>query len=363
VHDPVVWLILRLVQVDAQLPAATIRRELDDFVVEELPAYPPSGDGDHLFVTIVKRDLTTLEAVRRMAEALAVDPRDVGFAGMKDRHAVTTQRLSLPPGCDPAAVEALELDGIEIADVARHTHKLRTAHLSGNRFRLRLRDLDASGQTAVVTGIARLATTGVANGFGPQRFGRDGTLGETALAWVRGESRGPRKKQIARLWFSAFQSLLFNRVLAARLAAGTAFDVVEGDLAKKHDSGGMFVVSPDDLSDARERARRGELSATGPMFGAKMRWPAGEAEALEREVLESAVDPERLSAFKRLGEGTRRPLRMWLGDVCCEHGPDYLELSFVLPKGGYATAVLAEVCRPVDPHRHAGDERPLDPSP
>lgn len=345
-------------QAEASLPTATIRRELDDFVVEELPAYPASGEGDHLFLTIVKRGVTTLDAVHRIGEALAIDPRAIGFAGMKDRHAVTTQRLSLPPGCDPAAVARITLEGIEITAVERHHHKLRTAHLAGNRFRLRLRDLDGAGRAMVAQGLERLATVGVPNGFGPQRFGRHGTLGEDALAWVRGERRGPHKKHLARLWFSAFQSLLFNQVLAARQAAGTAFGIVEGDLAKKHDSGGMFVVAPDEVEEVRARAARGELSATGPMFGAKMRWPAGEAEALERRILEAAVDPARLGAFKRFGEGTRRPFRMWLEEVHTDHGPDYLEVGFVLPKGGYATAVLAEVCRPVDPHRP--EEDPTD---
>lgn len=347
-------------QAEASLPTATIRRELDDFVVEELPAYPPSGEGDHLFVRIEKRALTTIDAVRAIAEALALDARSVGYAGMKDRHAVTTQTISLPPGTDPEVASRLDLDGLTVLSIARHPHKLRTGHLAGNRFRLRLRDLDEAGRRHVEEGLSRVAASGVPNGFGPQRFGRHGDLGDVALAWVRDERRGPRNKQTARLWFSAFQSLLFNRVLARRLADGTAFGVIAGDLVKKHDSGGMFVVTAAELESVRERAARGELSATGPMFGAKMRWPEHEAEALERAVLTEAVDPARLAAFKRLGEGTRRPLRMWLGEVKCEHTSDYLQVSFVLPKGGYATTVLAEVCRPVDPHRSdsnpTGDE-------
>lgn len=352
------------------LPSATIRTELDDFVVDEIPAYEPTGEGPHLFLTVRKRDLTTFEAVRRVAAALEIDRRDVGYAGMKDRHAVTTQRLSVPWPEDAATtpVEALAVEGFEVLEVVRHRHKLRTAHLRGNRFAIRLRGLDEAGVAAVEAGLAEVAERGVPNRFGTQRFGREGDLGTVALEWVRGEHGAPRDKRKRRFWFSAFQSLLFNQVVDRREREGTLYDVVEGDLAQKTDTGGMFEVTADELADARGRAARGELSATGPMFGAKMRWPAAAARALEEAVLAGAgVEVDALRAFTKLGEGTRRPLRMLPEEVTWEReakecGSGQLLVRFVLPKGGYATTVLSRVCRWHDPTRgDLPDEPPSSP--
>lgn len=330
------------------LPTASIREHLDDFVVDEIPAYEPSGEGTHAFVTLRKRGLTTFEAVRRIAEALEVERRDVGYAGMKDRHAVTTQRISVPwPEASPLdAVAGLALDGIEVLEVARHRHKLRTAHLRGNRFAIRLRGLDAAAREVVIAGMEEVARQGVPNRFGAQRFGRHGDLGEVALAWVRGERGAPRDKRKRRLWFSAFQSMLFNEVVDRREADGTLFGVVEGDLAQKTDTGGMFEVGLDDLDDARRRAEALEITATGPMFGAKMRWPGGEARALEEGVFAaSGATLEMLRPLAKLGEGTRRPLRLEVREVGWETSPEGLVVRFVLPKGGYATTVLSRVCR------------------
>ncbi len=161
------------------------------------------------------------------------------------------------------------------------------------------------------------------------------------------------------------QSLLFNRVLDRREAAGTWAAVLPGDVAKKHDTGGLFTVPAEgpELEDARARAAAGSLSATGPMFGAKMRWPEGEPAALEREVLAAAstegIDvAARLDAFRHLGEGTRRPLRLFVAEMATEvRDPDpvtgnvVVVARFVLPKGGYATTVLGRACRLVDATR------------
>src|SRR5689334_280885 len=127
-------------------PRAVIRRTPEDFVVREIPAYEPSGEGDHLFITFSKRDLTTPEAVRRICTALGVDARAAGFAGMKDRRAVTTQTMSILYARGRALEEAerLELEGIRIGQVRRHPHKLKPGHLKGNEFEIVLRDLPAS---------------------------------------------------------------------------------------------------------------------------------------------------------------------------------------------------------------------------
>jgi len=335
-------------------PEATIRQTPDDFVVHEIPAYAPSGEGDHVFVHLEKRGLTTLELVRRLAEATDTSKDDIGFAGMKDRHAVTTQWVSIPWREPVDALEPhLVLDDVRVLEVSRHGHKLRTGHLHGNRFTLTLRDLVPGAAAEIADGLRLLAEAGVPNAFGPQRFGRDGTLGEDATAWVRGERRAPKDKRKRRLWFSSFQSLLFNRILSMRQQSNTLTTALVGDLVRKHDTGGMFTVSEEDAPDAAARASAGRLSATGPMFGTKMRWPEGEIAALEREVLASAIGDTDLGPFKRYGEGTRRSLRFMLEelDIRSAEADEHLTVSFVLPKGAYATTVLSEVCRWRDPHR------------
>jgi len=362
------------------LPAAVIRRAPEDFVVEELPAYPPSGRGEHLHLTFRKRGLTTPDALRLLARALDADPRAAGAAGMKDRHAVTTQAASFPfpiARDAEAAAAGVSIPGIEILSAARHDNKLKPGHLLGNRFTITLRDVEP-GEVAAVTGaLAAIGRIGAPNAFGPQRFGRDGDNPERALAWLSGKERGPRDKREQRLLFSALQSLLFNRVLGRREEAGTWAAVLPGDVAKKHDTGGLFTVPLDgpELADAVARAEAGAISATGPMFGAKMRWPEGEPAAIEREALASAApEPLRFEAWRHLGEGTRRALRLAVAEMAAEAlpadagGKAAIVVRFVLPKGGYATTVLGRACLLSDASlrpgpagaEHGPDAEPVD---
>jgi tRNA pseudouridine13 synthase len=338
------------------LPTAIIRQTPQDFRVEEIPAYEPSGQGEHAVVTFRKIGLTTLDAVRSLARALGVDPRGAGFAGMKDRHAVTVQAASFPLArtVDLArAVAAIALPHIEILDARRTDHKLKPGHLRGNRFAITLRGLDAAAIEGMERGFDALATRGMPNAFGPQRFGRDGSNPERALAWLRGQARPPRSRAEQRLLFSAVQSRLFNEVLERRVADGTWTRVLPGDLAKKHDTGGLFAVPLEgpELDDAVRRAEAGGICATGPLFGPRMTWPRGEVAELERQVLERTLGPaEGLAPFAPLGQGTRRPLVLRLSEprTASDVEGGYLTLGFVLPKGGYATTVLSQLCRPID---------------
>lgn len=337
-------------------PRALLRTRPEDFVVEEIPAYEPSGRGGHGFVTFRKTGLTTMQAVDQIARALDVDPRAAGYAGLKDRHAVTTQTASFPFPEDrdlDAAVAALALEGIEILGVARHGHKLKAGHLRGNRFRIALRDLSSPGLETVVDALQATAVRGVPNRFGPQRFGRDGANPERALRWLGNAEPPPRNRKVQRLLFSAVQALLYNRVLDRRVADGTWCDVIAGDLAKKHDSGGLFLVGPDpaEVAAASTRAAAGEISPTGPMFGAKMRATQGHVHEMEREILaEAGLDEGTLARAKRLGRGTRRSLRLLPTEVAWTTERDHrvLVVSFVLPKGGYATTLLSELCHVTD---------------
>ncbi|MDC3959148.1 tRNA pseudouridine(13) synthase TruD [Polyangium jinanense] len=347
----------------APLPIARIRTSPEDFVVEEIPAYAPSGKGEHLYVTLRKTGKNTPDVARDLARSLGADPRGTGWAGMKDRHAITTQTISIqvPIAEDAEAKLAqMSLPGVEILGAARHGNKLKPGHLVGNRFTITLRGLAQDDAARVGERLAEAGRVGVPNSFGPQRFGRDGQNPARALAWLRGEERGPRDRREQRLLFSALQSMLFNEVLGRRVEAGTWAAVLPGDLAKKHDSGGIFAVPAEgrDLDDAKARAEAGAISATGPMFGAKMRWPEGTPRDIEREVLATVLpDASRLEAFRALGEGTRRPLRLMVADMLVRpiDASGGLTVSFVLPKGGYATTVLATACQIVDATSRASD--------
>ena len=324
----------------------------DDFQVDEIPAYPPSGEGDHWFVRVRKRDLTTDQAREIVARAAGVHPRSMGVAGQKDKTAVTTQWMSLPaepvPPDDPR-VELLERD--------RNPRKLRRGHVAGNRFRIRLLGThpDASQRLPVL--LERLAR-GFPNYFGPQRFGGDGRLLDCAYAFVESGRRPPGN---ARFALSVLQSAVFNRWLGARVTDGLLHRAVLGDIMRKRATGGLFCCQ--DLADDEERARRGEIDPTGPMIGPKT-MPASDA-AGEREraaCIASGLEPESADRLGRLAPGTRRVSRVIPTELQLDVEGDVLHAAFVLPSGSYATVFLAELAHPQDAQLRA-QPTPAHPNP
>jgi tRNA pseudouridine13 synthase len=320
-----------------------IRDRPDDFVVDELPAYEPLGHGDHLFVRFQKTGLNTQEAVRLIAAALGVDAGQAGYAGMKDRHAVTQQWASFF-GAEPERALALELPAIRVLAAARHPHKIRTGHLRANHFKLLIRDAPAEQLETATQVFAELDRRGAPNYYGEQRFGRDrGNVAE-ARRFVLEDGPPPRDRFRRKLLASALQSEVFNHWLAGRLRAGTFDQPMLGDLMRKEDSGGMFVAS--EIEPARERMAGWEISPTGPMFGAKMRWPEGEARALEEQLCaDFGFTEERMSRMRGLLPGTRRVARVRPEDVSIAAVPAGIELAFTLPKGAYATVILRELLK------------------
>jgi tRNA pseudouridine13 synthase len=335
------------------LPFGRIKTQPEDFRVEEVPAYPPSGEGDHLFVRFTKTNLTTDVAASRIAGAMHVAMRDVGIAGMKDKVAVTTQTVSFPLPREgredfEARLSLLALDGITIHEGVRHTNKLKTGHLAANRFTIVVRGIHAERLAEVISALEEAGRAGIPNAFGPQRFGRDKDNADQARAWLSGRAKAPRDARLRRLLFSALQAELFNRVLDLRVKDGTWATPLLGDLVKRRSSGGLHLWTG-------EEAGRDELSPTGPIFGVKMRDPEGAPFELEQRVLrESLGEGVDLAVTRPLGEGTRRSLRLWIDELhvdACELASETsasdperdLCVSFVLPKGGYATSVLGTV--------------------
>jgi tRNA pseudouridine13 synthase len=317
-----------------------IRACPEDFVVDEVPLYEPSGEGGHTFVRIEKRQRTTEEAVRQLARAAGVSARDIGYAGRKDRGAVTRQWISVP-GLAPELAETFELDGVRVLEAIAHGHKLRTGQLRANRFQIRVRGVSDALEARAAAALQRLVATGMPNRFGAQRFGREGRNAERALAALRGE-RVRVDRRALRFLFSALQSEVFNRVLAER---ALPLDAVElGDVAQVCESGGLFVV--EDLAAEAPRAAKFEISATGPIFGTKMKAPTGEVARREAEALEAVGVPSaeswQLPRGVRL-RGARRPFRVRPEQAELRREDDAVVVSFELPTGSYATVLLEEL--------------------
>lgn len=323
---------------------ARLKERPEDFEVREIPAYLPSGAGEHLYVHFEKRGLDTDRAVRAIAEALGAPARDAGFAGLKDRHAVTTQWASFHTRAEPPVALALELPGIRVLEAARHGNKLKTGHLDGNRFVVRLRGALTDRLPDVERALGWIARSGAPAYFGVQRFGRDGDNAARARRWIVEGGRAPERPFERRLLVSALQSEVFNALLSARVEAGELGRILDGDLVRKEDSGGMFVA--DDVAEVQARADRLEVSATGPMLGAEMRWPEREAREREEAAMQAAgLTTEHLERFRRAGPGTRRSYRVLVRDATAVADADGIVVSFTLPSGAYATEIVRELTR------------------
>jgi tRNA pseudouridine13 synthase len=322
---------------------AEFRSTPEDFEVEEVPAYAPAGTGEHVFAFIEKRGVTTKDAVRALCQRVGADPQAAGWAGLKDRHAITRQWISIW-GTTPDAVMQGEVEGVRVLEAALHPQKLRTGHLRANRFRIALRQVDASRIDDLRRVLSEIETHGLPNYYGEQRFGREGDNAERALRWVLGEERAPRAGFQRKLQMSALQSDLFNRCVAERVQSSALGKVHVGDVVKKHDSGGLFIAT--DLEDTQTRADAWEISPTGPIFGAKMRWPEGEARAREEELLRQAgLTLDHFAKWKRVAPGTRRFVRVPVPKIDLSVSDNTVDLKFTLPAGSYATILLREILK------------------
>ena len=329
----------------------------EDFEVEEIPAYEPSGTGDFLYLWIEKRDMGAEYFTRQIARRLDIPVGEVGTAGLKDRRAVTRQMVSVPADIE-ARLAQLDGDGIKVLRVGRHSNKLRAGHLHGNRFRILIRFsplLPGEGgnapspPTPLPEGeggnsvIERIREHGLPNYYGPQRFGHDGETLQMGLALLYGEKtvkpiRSPFMKKFA---LSAAQSALFNHSLAQRFHDGLLRRVLPGDVMCKIPFGGMFVAEDVEAEQKRFDAR--EIVTAGPIFGRKTFAAAGEAAQREQAALAAfELTDSSFNGFGKLLQGTRRHNLIYLADLAADVEPDGLRVSFTLPAGSYATVLLRE---------------------
>ncbi len=334
--------------VSAPLLTGHLKVEPEDFVVEEIPAYELSGEGEHLFLWIEKRDVPAEQLARHVARMLDMPARDVGVAGLKDRRAVTRQWLSVPAKL-AERVPLIDTDRIRVLRTTRHNNKLRTGHLRGNRFDILLRDVrDPAGSpldpATVALVVEAVAARGFPNYFGDQRFGHAGEtlqLGLDLLARRKSKRDIPysRRRFLFRLALSAVQSDLFNQTLAARVRDGLIDKVLNGDVMEVVATGGKFTV--EDAAVEQPRFDAYETVTTGPLFGPKMRQTTGEPALRETAILTDAgLTAESFVGFGDELSGTRRPYLIRPQALAATVTGETLRLQFILPAGVYATTLL-----------------------
>ncbi|HEX4795084.1 MAG TPA: tRNA pseudouridine(13) synthase TruD [Humisphaera sp.] len=385
-----------------------IKQRPEDFFVQEMPLYEPSGEGEHVYCEIQKVGIPTFEAIDRLSKALHISGRDIGYAGLKDAQAVSRQIFSIQ-GTTPEAVMNLRVPGLTVQWAARHGNKLRLGHLSGNRFAIKIREVNPTDVVKIQPVLAEIERRGMPNYFGEQRFGRRGDNDMLGAAYVRGDDDAvlhlllgnpisdvddgqthaaraafdrndrenamkawPRRcgmerrilarliktqrpgaavravdEKLRRLWVSALQSRLFNQVVAQRI--DSLDKLMDGDIAYKHVNGAPFHV--ESAAIEQPRADSFEISPSGPLIGFRVVLPTGKPLEMEQAVFaESGLAP---ADFKRTGQlrvkGTRRPLRVKPEDMQVAGGVDehgaHVTVAFTLPAGSFATVLLRELMK------------------
>ena len=328
----------------APLGSGVFRTTPEDFQVDEILGFTAGGEGPHALLQVRKRGANTEWVARELARAAGVKPFEVGFAGLKDRNAVTTQHFTVPRG-KRAAEEFIGLagEGFEVLTAAAHQRKLPRGALEGNRFAITVRGLNCD-PAELAQRMQRIAAGGTPNYFGEQRFGREaGNLEQVlrAAQSEQGRTRERRGRGDAGFMLSAARSLIFNAILAERVAQGNWNRLGAGDVANLDGRGSVFAV---DLLDAdlEQRCAALDVHPTAPLAGAGQSLAKGDVLALEDAI--AARYPEALSVIHAEGmKPERRALRIRVRELAYEYDGDSLRLQFALSAGSFATTVLREI--------------------
>lgn len=321
---------------------ARLRTDPEDFRVDEVLGFTPEGDGEHAFVQVRKRGCNTAWVARQLAQLAGVRVREVSYAGLKDRDAVTSQWFSVwLPGRPDPDWHAIDGEQIQVLGASRHRRKLRRGFHRGNRFTLVLRRLQ--GDRAGLDGRLQGLAAGVPNYFGPQRFGHGGANLTAALALFRGtlECRDRHRRG---LYLSAARSLLFNRILALRVQQGSWDRALDGEVLMLDGSHSVFSNDRPDTTIER-RLAEGDIHPTAALWGVGESMAGGRALAVERQGMQGCeLFQQGLEAIGMRQE--RRALRLRPTRLEWEYqGSDALRLAFTLPSGGFATALVEALVR------------------
>ncbi len=332
-----------------------------DFVVEELPIYEFSGEGEHLILLVRKKNLSTNEMIGQIARYLGIKNREIGYAGLKDKHAMTKQYISLHKKYEEA-MEGFNFEGIKIISKTYHNNKIRIGHLKGNRFYIKIKKVNPTSATKIDEALKNIKNNGMPNYFGYQRFGNDGDNHILGEKLAKGEAR-ERNPRVKKLLINAYQSYLFNTWLSKRLeinslvssfepqelatqvdipleelqkmkAQSHPFKLMAGDLMEHYPKGKLFEFEETEHDFTRFNER--DISVTGLLCGTKVRVAQGQAGEIEKE-----FDDE-INA-----DGARRFAWIYPTDIEGRFNPveAQYELNFTLPKGCYATVLLEEIAK------------------
>ena len=319
---------------------ARIRSVPEDFRVEEVLGFDADGEGPHVMLTVEKREANTHWVTEQLARHAGIQGREVGYAGLKDRHAVTVQHFTLNLDRRPEPDwTALAGSGIKVLKSARHRRKLKTGALEGNRFRLVLRDLSGPVD-ALLPRLQAIRAHGVPNYFGEQRFGRGAANLEKAEAALSGRLR-IHDRRLFSLLLSTARSLIFNDLLSERVEAGNWNKLLPGEVLMLDGSHSVFKAMESDAELPR-RLEQGDVHPTGPLWGRGEPLTSGEVQALETQVVERHSTLAK--GLVKVGvEMARRSLRLAVRDFTWQESSEGLVLEFFLPAGAYATTVLGEL--------------------
>ena len=316
-----------------------IRSYPEDFRVEEIGRVEPEGEGSHLWLWVEKRSTNTDWVARELGKLAGCALRDVGYAGLKDRHAVTQQWFSVPISeSSDVELKAPEHAEFSILKQRRHSKKLKRGTLNGNRFVLKIRDLKAD-KTDLQQRLDYVKHKGVPNFFGPQRFGHGGRNVQQGFELLSKRVRLPKNKRS--IYLSAIRSYLFNQVLAERVRLNNWNTIISGELAMLNGTQSVFPCENPD-AEIEERCNRHDIHPSGPLPGDGGTQPDASAWELEQRVLQAWPQLTELLSSQRL-QASRRCLRLLPAEMTWSWQDQGLDLSFMLPPGAYATTVLKEL--------------------
>ena len=316
---------------------ALLKAECADFVVKEQLGYDMSGDGEFVAVKVRKTDCNTLFVGEQLAKFAGISARNMSYAGLKDRKAVTEQWFSLQmPGQPTPDFSQFSLEGVEILDVTRHQRKIRIGSLQGNHFEILLRNAEETDE--LKERLDFLAKNGFPNYFTEQRFGRDGNNLTQALRWANGEIKVKDRNKRS-FYLSAARSEIFNLIVAKRIELGLAQQVLNGDILQLNGSHSWFVVDEsEDLAQLQQRLAQQDVLLTAPLIGEEEKSAVDfENEFFaQHQALFALMRQERMKA-------ARRPILMQPQQFQWQFEPNGLRLQFALPAGSYATALIREL--------------------
>lgn len=312
----------------------------EDFEVEEVLGFTPDGSGEHVFVYLEKRGLTTPDAQLELSRALRLHPRDIAYSGMKDKQALTRQWFSLHLPKGEPLLEACNTDRMRVLQVARNSRKLRRGSHLANRFRIRLQSCSGSREWLEIR-LDQVSRQGVPNYFGPQRFGYGSSSLLQAADWLEGRTQ-ERKRTRCGMLLSAARAFLFNQLLAERVRLLSWNQIMDGEVMALAGSGSVFPATKSDAAELRRRLDEMDLHPSGPLWGRGTSMATDACLALEQDVI---------AAWSALAAGLeaqglqqeRRALRLQVQELQHAWDDNTLQLDFTLAKGSYATSVLREL--------------------